>query len=59
MQQRRRLSVPRTLNATYLTARRNISHFKEINREFRQMERDASIKFENALLLSKLRTIST
>lgn len=59
METRRRMSLPRTLNASYLNTRRNMAHFKEINREFRQMERDASIKFENALLLSKLRSIST
>jgi hypothetical protein len=58
MQTRRRMSLPRTLNESYLTTRRNMAHFKEINREFKQMERDASIKFENALLLSKLRSIS-
>ena len=54
-----KLAMPKNVNEDYLKFKRNLNQFHQVNREFKQMERDAEIKYENAVLLSKLRDIST
>jgi hypothetical protein len=56
---RMKFALPKNVNEDYLRFKRNLSQFHQQNREFKQMERDAEIKYENALLLSKLKDIST
>lgn len=55
---RRRLCLPKNFNEDYIKVKRNLATFKEKSKEFKQLELDAQIKFENSILLSKLRSIS-